>query len=189
MTATTGTDAADPADTVPPSVGIASISVTFAGGALRTGQTATFDLTPTQALAIAGSPTLLLNNGATATYVASGSTSTDLRFSYIVAPGQDTSDLQVSGMALNGATIIDSSVLGFSAPTPFGNTDNILGITTADLNGDGILDAIVPLYSGDDFGGSVGVLLGDGHGGFGPETTYATGGTVNAFVTTADPEP
>ena len=52
------------------------------------------------------SPSLTLNDGGMATYV-TGSGSTALIFSYLVAPGQNTSDLTVKGLSLNGATIQD----------------------------------------------------------------------------------
>ena len=51
-----------------------------------------------------GSPTLTLNDGGTATYV-SGSGSNALMFSYTVLAGQNTPDLTVSAVNLNGATI------------------------------------------------------------------------------------
>ncbi len=54
-----------------------------------------------------GIPTLPLNNGASATY-ASGSGTNALDFSYNVAVGQDTSNLAVSGIDLNGATVTDN---------------------------------------------------------------------------------
>ena len=55
-----------------------------------------------------GSPTLSLNDGGTATYV-SGSGSNALTFSYTVLAGQNTPDLMVSAVNLNGATIGDGA--------------------------------------------------------------------------------
>ncbi len=55
-----------------------------------------------------GTPTLTLNNGATAAYV-SGSGTNALSFDYTVALGQDTPDLAVSAINLNGATVTDQS--------------------------------------------------------------------------------
>ena len=55
-----------------------------------------------------GSPTLTLNDGGTATYV-SGSGSSALVFSYTVASGQNTADLTVSAVNLNGATLQDGA--------------------------------------------------------------------------------
>jgi parallel beta-helix repeat protein len=55
-----------------------------------------------------GTPTLTLNNGATAAYV-SGSGTDALNFDYTVALGQDIPDLAVSAIGLNGATVNDQS--------------------------------------------------------------------------------
>ena len=55
-----------------------------------------------------GSPTLTLNDGGTATYV-SGSGSNALVFSYTVLAGQNTPDLTVSAVNLNGATVQDGA--------------------------------------------------------------------------------
>ena len=49
-----------------------------------------------------GSPTLTLNDGGTATYV-SGSGTNALTFSYTVLAGQNTPDLTVTAVNLNGA--------------------------------------------------------------------------------------
>jgi len=63
-----------------------------------------------------GTPTLTLNNGATATFV-SGSGTAALVFDYTVAVGQDTPDLAVTAANLNGATVTDSA----------GNTPDLTG--------------------------------------------------------------
>ena len=55
-----------------------------------------------------GTPTLTLNDGGTATYTG-GSGGTALTFSYTVAAGQNTPDLTVSAVNLNGATIKDGA--------------------------------------------------------------------------------
>lgn len=56
-----------------------------------------------------GLPTLSLNDNGVASY-AGGSGTTALAFTYIVAPGQNTSDLAVNVMNLNGADIIGNGV-------------------------------------------------------------------------------
>ena len=56
----------------------------------------------------AGSPTLSLNDGGTATYV-SGSGTNALTFHYIVLAGQNTPDLMVTAFKLNGASIADGA--------------------------------------------------------------------------------
>ncbi|WP_193789079.1 beta strand repeat-containing protein, partial [Zavarzinella formosa] len=65
-----------------------------------------------------GSPTLRLNNGGEAAYVG-GSGTKALAFEYTVAATQDTSDLAVSSVSLNGGTIPDAS-LGGAAVNPAG---------------------------------------------------------------------
>ena len=55
-----------------------------------------------------GSPTLALNDGGTATYVG-GSGTNALTFSYTVLAGQNTPDLMVSSVSLNGATVMDGA--------------------------------------------------------------------------------
>ena len=61
-----------------------------------------------------GSPTLTLNDGGTATYTGGSGTSA-LTFSYTVLAGQNTPDLMVSSVNLNGATMSDGA----------GNTANL----------------------------------------------------------------
>ena len=77
-------------------------------GDLNAGKTVTITLDWNEAATVAnGTPTLSLNDGGTATY--SGSSGDDLNFSYSVLAGQNTSELVVSSINLNGATITDGS--------------------------------------------------------------------------------
>ena len=55
-----------------------------------------------------GTPTLTLNDGGTATY-SGGSGTNALTFSYTVAAGQNTPDLMVSAVNLNGGTVQDGA--------------------------------------------------------------------------------
>src|SRR5262249_17795541 len=57
---------------------------------------------------VTGSPYLSLNDGGKAIY-ASGSGTNALIFTYMVASGQNTPDLAVTGAALNGSTITDGA--------------------------------------------------------------------------------
>jgi hypothetical protein len=68
----------------------------------------------------------------------------------------------------------------FGPQTTFPAGDTPWGIVTADFDGDGNLDVAVT-NSGPD-GGSVGVLLGDGKGSFGPQTTFAVGSAPTGIV-------
>jgi hypothetical protein len=76
---------------------------------------------------VTGTPTLTLNNNATASYV-SGSGSNNLVFDYTVAAGQDTSDLAVSAFNLGGVKDLGGNGLNLTgAPT---NPAGTLGIDT-----------------------------------------------------------
>ena len=90
---------------------ISAIGEVPTSGDLNAGKTVTYTLTMSEAVTVntsGGSPTLALNDGGTATYV-SGSGTNALTFSYTVLAGQNTPDLQVSAVNLNGATIADGA--------------------------------------------------------------------------------
>ena len=85
---------------------ISSLSESPSSGDLNAGKTVTYTVTMTEAVTVntaGGSPTLALNDGGTAVYT-SGSGTNTLSFVYTVAAGQNTPDLQVTGVNLNGAT-------------------------------------------------------------------------------------
>ena len=100
-------------DTTAPTV--ASVVASGAGissgtGDLDAGNVVTLTLTMSENVTVntsGGTPTLTLNDGATATYT--GASGNALTFSYTVAAGQNTSDLAVSAVNLNGATIKDGA--------------------------------------------------------------------------------
>jgi len=77
-------------------------------------------------------PALALNNAGSANYV-SGTATTKLRFSYTVQTGQNTSDLAVTGLVANGATISDGA----------GNPANTGGLAVNPA-GTVIIDATAP---------------------------------------------
>jgi T5SS/PEP-CTERM-associated repeat protein len=138
------------------------------GGVLGIGQAVTFTLNLSSAVTVAGGvPTLLLNDGGTASYMG-GTGTKSLTFSYTIGSGDNTADLQVTGFALNGATVGGGSI-NFAAPASYNVGSSPTSFTTADLNGDGNQDLIVA------DGNGISVLMGNGNGGFGPATNYATG--------------
>jgi hypothetical protein len=90
---------------------ITAIAETPSSGILNAGKTVTYTLTMNEVVTInttGGSPTLALNDAGTATYVG-GSGTNALTFSYTVLAGQNTPDLMVSGVSLNGATMMDGA--------------------------------------------------------------------------------
>ncbi|WP_426614407.1 alkaline phosphatase family protein [Bradyrhizobium sp. McL0616] len=111
-------------DTTPPT--IASVVATGTGitngtGSVSTGGVVTLTVNLSEAATVntsGGTPTLTLNDGGSASYTG-GSGSTALTFSYTVAAGQTTSDLAISALNLNGATIVDGG----------GNAANLSGAT------------------------------------------------------------
>src|SRR3984957_10993253 len=89
-------------------------------GDLNAGNTVTLTLNLSEAVTVAGgTPTLTLNDGGTATYTG-GSGSNALTFKYTVAAGQDTSDLAITAVNLNSATVTDGA----------GNAANLSGAVT-----------------------------------------------------------
>jgi hypothetical protein len=96
---------------------VSSITATPAAADLGVGQMATLTMNLSEAVTVTGGvPTLLLNDGGMASYTGGSGTSA-LTFSYIDAAGQNTTDLAVTGSALNGATILDAA----------GNAANLAG--------------------------------------------------------------
>ena len=89
-------------------------------GDLNAGKVVTLTLNMSEAVTVAGgTPTLTLNDGGTATYTG-GSGTNALTFSYTVGAGQNTSDLTVTAVNLNAATITDGA----------GNAANLTGAVT-----------------------------------------------------------
>jgi hypothetical protein len=92
-------------DTTPPS--FTAVTETPATGDLDLGKTATLALAVSEAVAVTGAPTLILNDGGTATYDAAKSSAKSLVFDYTVGPGQNTPALAAASVSLNGGTILD----------------------------------------------------------------------------------
>ena len=96
-------------DTMPPV--ISSIAESPSSGDLNAGKTVAYTLAMSEVVTVnttGGSPTLTLNDGGTATYTGGSGTSA-LTFSYTVLAGQNTPDLMVSVVNLNGATLLDGA--------------------------------------------------------------------------------
>ena len=107
-------------------------------GDLTTGNVVTLTVDLSEAVTVnttGGTPTLTLNDGGIATYT--GGTGTNaLTFSYTVAAGQNTADLAVTAINLNGATIKDGA----------GNAANLSGAVT-NPTGTPQIDTTAPVIS------------------------------------------
>src|SRR5439155_371749 len=93
-------------------------------GELNAGHVVTLTVNLSEAVTVAGgTPTLSLNNGGTASYTG-GSGTAALSFSDTVGAGQDSGDLAVTSLNLNGATLQDaasnSASLSGAATNPAG---------------------------------------------------------------------
>jgi hypothetical protein len=84
--------------------GIASLLQSPSSGDLNAGKTVNFTLNLNETVTVAGTPTLVLNDGGTATYTGGSGTSA-LTFSYMVGAGQNTSSLAATAINLNGGSI------------------------------------------------------------------------------------
>ncbi len=139
-------------DTTTPTV--SSVTETASSGDLNAGKTVTLTLTLSEAVTVAGGTlTLTLNDGGTATYT--GGSGTDaLTFSYTVAAGQNTSDLTVTAVNLNSATVTDGagnaanlSLAGLTQTGPQIDTTTPKVLSVA-ASGIGISNGSGDLYTG-----------------------------------------
>ncbi len=124
-------------DTTAPAV--TSVSTTLATGAYGTGTTIPITVTFGEAVNVSGTPQLSLNDGATATYI-SGSGSSTLTFNYVVAAGQNSSDLDyalTSSLALNNGTIKDLAGNAATLTLPATGTD---GLATKNI----VIETVAP---------------------------------------------
>ena len=99
------------------SVSAAGADINSGNCILNAGKVVTITVNTTEPVTISGGiPTLSLNSGGSATY-ASGSGTNSLIFSYTVAAGNNASDLAITGLNANGASIADpagNSLTSFS---------------------------------------------------------------------------
>ena len=96
----------DRTDTTAPTITkVVSLPAT---GDVTTGHVVKITLTPSEAVTVSGTPELLLNDGGIASYDAAHSTTKALVFNYMVAAGDSTPNLAVSGIELpTGASTKD----------------------------------------------------------------------------------
>jgi plastocyanin len=150
-------------------------------GDLDAGNTVTLTITFSENVTVAGGiPTLMLNDGGTATYTGGSGTSA-LTFTYLVEAGQNTADLAVNGLQLHGASITDAAgnraVLSGAAVNPPGTLQidttapRITGVVASPANAD--LDAGKAVTLTVDFSEAVTVM-----GGGTPILNLNDGGTA-----------
>ncbi|HEY1733228.1 MAG TPA: Ig-like domain-containing protein, partial [Acidimicrobiales bacterium] len=116
---------------------IVGVAPSIATGTVRAGGALTITLTMSSPVTVGGTPTLSLNDGGTATYDATASTSAALVFDYTVDEGEQATALAVTGVNLpNGATIVDG--LGNDAGLTLPPSANFSGLRI-DMNPPGAL--------------------------------------------------
>ena len=131
-----GTLQVNPTATTVASIAASGTGISSGAGDLNAGKVVTLTVNFSAAVTVntsGGSPSLTLNDGGTASYTG-GSGSTALTFSYTVAAGQNTADLVISALNLNGATIADGG----------GNAANLSGATNSNPAGTLQIDTTAP---------------------------------------------
>jgi hypothetical protein len=166
-------------DTAAPTV--SSVATSPASGTVILGGVVTLTVNFSENVVVTGTPTLTLNDGGTATY-SGGSGSGALAFSYTVAAGQNTSDLTVTALNLNGGTIKDvagnAAVVTGAATNPAGvllidgTAPAVSSVTTSPASGTVIAGGVVTLTV--NFSESVAVNTTGGT----PTLTLSDGGTA-----------
>lgn len=152
-----------------------------AGTAAETGTTITFTLSTEARVLVTGSPRLTLSNGAVATYAGSDASNRPT-FSYTVGRGDDTTDLKVTGLTLNGGAVTTLGQMSFAPKQDFATGLGPWSLATADVNGDGRLDLITAndgennvVFTGSGALPALSVLLGNGDGTFAAKQDFAVG--------------
>ena len=160
-----GTLQVNPTATTVASIAASGTGITNGAGDLNAGKVVTLTVTFSAAVTVntsGGTPTLTLNDGGAASYT-SGSGSTALTFSYTVAAGQNTADLIVSALNLNGAAITDGG----------GNAANLTGATNSNPAGILQIDTTAP---------TIASIVATGTGITNGTGTVSTGGVVTLTV-------
>jgi Ca2+-binding RTX toxin-like protein len=186
-------------DFIAPTVGSVTASgagITSGNGALGAGSVVTLTVNFSENVVVnttGGTPTLSLNDGGVATY-AGGSGTAALTFSYTVAAGQNTGDLAITGLNLNGASIADAAanaaVLSGAATNPAGtllidtSAPTVSSVATSPASGTVVAGNVVTLtvnfsesVTVNTAGGTPTLILSDGG-----SATY-TGGTGTSALT------
>ena len=116
---------------------------------LNSGHVVTISISLSEAAYVTGNPYLLLNDNEIATY-ATGSGTNILKFTYTVQPGDNTPDLQVTGLNLNGGTIQDGGGTALSGPVQGDlslHIDTIAPATPAAPGDSAVVNGYVTVYT------------------------------------------
>jgi Big-like domain-containing protein/VCBS repeat protein len=150
---------------------VTSITATTSSGShLKAGDEATFTLNTDAPVVVTGTPQLTLSNGGLAIYGGVDANGKPQFVYHVSAGDQDTSDLVITGLDLNGGTITapsQTSLVRHDVATEPGPTT----VNVADVNDDGKADLIVVNYDSR----AITVQLGNGDGTFGNAATFADG--------------
>jgi hypothetical protein len=139
----------------PPATTVSAVVESPSTGVVNAGKTVTITIDLTGNVTVAGgAPTLVLNDGGTASY-SSGSGTDALIFNYTVLTGQNTADLLVTSINLNGATVKDTSgnnadFSGLANTTPAGVLQ-VYTTPTASVNASGFTVSVHQSVSGSSF--------------------------------------
>ncbi|MGC1303143.1 MAG: DUF4214 domain-containing protein, partial [Caulobacteraceae bacterium] len=106
------------------------VATTNDGATLKAGDAATIFLNLSEDVTVNGAPTLTLSNGAVAAY-SGGSGSGVLSFTYTVATGHDTADLQVVGLSDTGGASIQDAAANMLATSASANLHLVVDTTVA----------------------------------------------------------
>ena len=130
-------------DTTAPTV--SGVTSSTANGSYKAGATVSIQVNFSEPVTVTGTPQLALNSGATVNY-ASGSGTSTLTFTYTVAGGENSADLDynaTTSLTLNGGTIKDAATnnatLTLAAPGAAGSLGNAKAI---------VIDTTAPTVSG-----------------------------------------
>ena len=189
---------------MPPAVSsiVASGSgITNGNGHLNAGHVISLTVNLSEAVTVAGgTPTLTLNDGGTATYT-SGSGSNALTFTYTVAAGQNTSDLAVTAVNLNSATVADAAgntadltaavntltgTLQIDTTTPAApviSSDLLVSGTAVTLTGTAEANSTVTVYVGTS---ALGTVAASGTGAWSYTTGQLSSGSYKFAATATD---
>jgi len=145
---------------------VTSVTSTKTNGSYPVGATIPITITFNQTVTVTGTPQLTLETGATDAVVdyASGTSTATLTFNYVVAAGENSSDLDyisAAALTLNSGTIKDASgnVATLTLPTPGasgslgankaividGNAPSVTSVTSTKTNGSYPVGATIPI--------------------------------------------